>query len=572
MTASTISQAMQIALGHHQAGRLAEAERIYRQVLAGEPNHVDSLHFLGVIAHQVGRNDQAAELIRRALQLKPHYAEAWNNLAVALEDAGLCDQAESACRRAIELKPDYAEPYSNLGKALKNQGSFDEAIAVCRRAIELKPGSAESHYNLGVAQHSRGQLQEAIASCRRALELKPNCAEALLILGTIFNDQGHLDDAIAAHRQAVRARPDYAEAHSNLGALLKDQGKFAEAIDACRHAIELDSHLPEAHWNLSLSLLSQGDFARGWEEFEWRWKCKDFPSPERHFRQPQWKGEQLAGRTILLHAEQGLGDTIQFLRYIPMVVARGGKVVMECQPELFQLLKSLGENCRVVPPGQALPQFDLHCPLMSLPLLFATRLESIPNRVPYLSADAKLVSEWATYFDADSHHVRVGIAWAGKPTHSNDRNRSMELSRLNCLLQLPATRFYSLQKGAAARQVDAVDKSLNLIDFSDKLADFAETAALIAHLDLLITVDTAVAHLAGAMGKPVWVLLPRVPDWRWLVDRQDSPWYPTMRLFHQKSAGSWDEVIARVAKCLETESRTRSIQRSSVNSNRPLDR
>ena len=542
------------------------------------------MHHLGVIAHQMGRNDIAVGLLHRALALNPDWPEAHNNLGNALNGKGQRDQAIAAYRQAIALRPDFAEAHSNLGVALKDNGQLDEAIAAFRRAIALKPNDAVSHYNLGIALNVRGQLNEAlaayrqaialrpdfaeahgnlgitlrdkgqldeaIAAFRRAISLNPNDAEARGNLGIALKDNGQLDEAIAAYRQGIALKPDYAEAHSGLGNALKDKGQLDEAIAAYRQGIALKPNLPEAQYNLSLALLSRGDFQRGWEQYEWRWKCKGFPSPRRNFVQPQWDGSPLEARTILLHTEQGIGDAIQFIRYLPLVQQRVGKIILECSAELQRLFRTTAERCQIVAEGGLLPGFDLQCPLLSLPRIFGTTSTNIPRTVPYLQADAEEARTWKQRLADHSPIVNVGLAWAGNPDHKNDRNRSMKLEKLAPLGQVPGVRFFSLQKGEAAAQAKTPPPGMELVDWTEELKDFADTAALIANLDLVIAVDTAVVHLAGAMGKPVWTLLPIVPDWRWLLEREDSPWYPTMRLFRQSSWGDWDSVITRAAEAL----------------------
>jgi Flp pilus assembly protein TadD len=478
--ALTTKQAMDLAIQHHQAGRLREAEQLYRQILARQPKHIHAMHYLGVIAYQTQRHDMAIDLIRQALAMMPNYAEAHCNLGNVLKDKGRLDEAIAAVRRAIALKPDYADAHISLGNALRAGRQFDEAIAAYRQAITLKPSYAEAHYNLGNALQDKGQFDQAIAAVRQAIALKPNLAEA--------------------------------------------------------------------HHNLALMLLRQGDFQRGWQEYQWRWEWKNFPSPKRNFSQPQWDGSPLEGRTILLYTEQGFGDAIQFIRYLPLVVQRGGKVIVECQTELQRLLRTMHERYEIVAHGEPLPTFDLHSPLLSLPLVFRTTLENIPNIVPYLHADAQDAQRWQERLENHLPKVKVGLVWGGRPTHKNDHNRSIKLSNLAPLGQMPGVRFFSLQKGAAAAEAKIPPAGMELVNWTAELKDFADTAALIANLDLVITVDTAVAHLAGAMGKPVWTLLPFNSDWRWLLERQDSPWYPTMRLFRQEMHGDWQMPIQKLTE------------------------
>jgi tetratricopeptide (TPR) repeat protein len=655
MTSYSFEAMLSIALGHHQAGRLAEAEEIYRRILAQVPDHAGALHWLGCVAFQTGHLDAAIELIsravtiepaaaayhcnlgesyrqagqperaiaglRRAIELEPRFADAHNKLGAALMEAGRTDESVAAFRRAIELNPDFAEAYSDLGSALAETGAFDDAIAAYRRAIELKPGFAEAHSNLGKALAETGALDEAIAVLRRAIELKPDFAKAHIDLanaltrtgaldeaiaayrraidlnpdfaeahshlGNALTETGALDEAITAHRRAIELKPDSAECHCNLGGALAEIGAVDEAIGACRRAIELKPDLAEAHGNLgaalqktgqideaiatlrravalkpsfaeghlnlALLLLLRGDFREGWVEHEWLWRVKDFASPRRSYPQPQWDGSDLADRTILLHCEHGFGDAIQFIRYVPLVAERCGRVIVSCRPELHRLFQSTPEVAQWVAPGEPLPLFDAHCPLMSLPLALGTTVQTIPRSVPYLQVDSRAIERWRERLAHDPGGLKVGLAWAGSSAHKNDRNRSLPLSLLAPWAQVQGVAFYSLQKGEAAGQAKDSPGGMNLIDWTEALGDFADTAALVANLDLVISVDTAVVHLAGALGRPVWVLAPFMPDWRWLLEREDSPWYPTVRLFRQKTAGRWDEVIERVAECLALE-------------------
>jgi Flp pilus assembly protein TadD len=482
-----VNQAFQIALAHHQAGRLAQAGALYQQILLQQADHCGALHYSGVIAHQAGRNDVAIHLIGRAIAIEPNLPEAHCNLGIALQAGGRVDDAVAAYRRALALRPKYPEAHSNLGTALREQGQLDEAIGEFRLAIDQRPGFHEAHGHLGVA----------------------------------LRDKGLLVEAMLAYHQALILRPDYAEAHHNL----------------------------------ALLLLLRGDFVRGWKEFEWRWRCRQFLSPRRNFEQPQWDGSDLGRRTILLHAEQGLGDTIQLARYVPLVAGRGGTVVFSGDPVLRRLLQGTAGIAHWVDSGDPLPPFDVHCPLFSLPLALGTTPQSIPRVEPNLRADSQATDRWQKELANDGHRLKVGLAWAGRPTHANDRNRSLGLGAFAPLALARNVKFYSLQKGQASQQARTPPDGMELVDRTGELNDFADTAALIANLDLVISVDTAVVHLAGAMGKPVWTLLPFAPDWRWLMDREDSPWYPTMRLFRQPARGDWTSVMTRVAEALAVQGR-----------------
>ncbi len=358
--------------------------------------------------HQVGRLQEAEQLYRQILTHQPKHAAANHHLGLIAYLAGRNDAAVDLIRRAIAINPGYAEAHGNLGNALLDSGQPDEAIAAYRRAIALNPSLAEAHSNLGHAMKEKGELDEAIAACRRAISIRPN----------------------------------FAKGHGNLGNSLKEKGRFDEAIAAYRHAISLDPNSPETHYNLSFALLAKGDFQRGWEEYEWRWKCRGFPTPRRNFTQPQWDGSSFEGRTLLLYAEQGFGDAIQFIRYLPLVAERGGKIIIGCQPELQRLFQTIVGKYEIVTSGALLPEFDLHFPLLSLPRVFGTMLDNIPKSVPYLHADSEEAEKWNRRLAGDSSRMNVGLTWAGSQIHKNDRNRSMKLAMLAPLGQIPGVPLY----------------------------------------------------------------------------------------------------------------------------------
>jgi Flp pilus assembly protein TadD len=506
----TVDEAMNLAVAHHQAGRLAEAEPLYRQVLAAVPDHPGALHLLGVIAHQVGRSDAAIDLIGRSIQLAP-CAAAYSNLGEALRRSNRLEEAVAAYREAIRLEPEMASAYSNLGLALHHLRRFEEAERVLLKAIELDPTNAAAHQNL----------------CNT------------------LGDLGKVADAVTAGRQAVELGADTPAAWSDLGVACVEAMDLPGAREAFERSLALDPSRGDTHHNLAQVLLRAGDFARGWDEYEWRWRCKDFPSPARQWGVPQWDGGDLTGRTILLHAEQGLGDAIMFARYVPLVLRRGpARVVVECQPEIVGLMRTVAEGIEVVARGETVPAVDSHCPFMSLPRAFGTRVETVPADVPYLRADTDKFARWADRL-GQAKGMKVGIVWAGRPAHKNDHNRSTSLSRFGRLAMEGVT-FYSLQVGPAADQAKDPPAGMRFVDLSAELIDYAETAAVLEALDLVIAVDTSIVHAAGALGRDVWVLLPFAGDWRWIVGRDDSPWYPTMRLFRQQQWGDWDGVFARV--------------------------
>ncbi len=539
----SIAEALDVAAKHYEAGKLAEAESAYRQVLDLDPGRTICLHRLGLIACQAGRIDVAIDLIGRALALDPEDVTLHNDLGVALYNEGRRDQAMMHWRRALDLRPDDPLAYGNLGVAWQNLGRFDQATEQYRRAVALKPEFAAGHSNLGVALMEMGRFEDAEGCFRRVLELTPQACEAYFNLASALEHQGRLEQAIVRYEQALALQPGYAQAHLNFGCVLQRQGRVDAAIARYQTALRLLPDLTKAHTNLAIAQLLVGDFEAGWRQFEWRWQTEHAPKEPPH---PLWAGEELAGKTILLYPEQGFGNVIQFLRYVPLVAARGARVVLETPARIARLAATLKGRPQVIATGDPLPPVDLCCPLLSLPRLFATRLDTIPAEIPYLAADPVLVARWRQKV-GDGAGLKVGLAWAGNPKTSYDRERSIALDRLRPLLEVPGIRWFSLQVGERAADVARLPPGA-IRDLSAEQIDFAETAALIENLDLVLTVNTAAAHLAGALGRPGWVMLPFAPDWRWLLGREDSPWYPTLRLFRQPAPGAWDPVIARVAQ------------------------
>ena len=387
---------------------------------------------------------------------------------------------------------------------------------------------------------------------RRAIAINPREASLQSNLGNLLLQQGRLDEAAACYRRAIELKPNFPEALNNLGNALRAQKQLDEAVTSYRRALKLRPDDPEAHYNLATALLARGDMPAGWEEHEWRWKTPQLAPNRRDFAQPQWRGEAAEGRTLLIHAEQGFGDTLQFCRYAALAAARGMRVILEAPKPLMRLLGSLSGVDRLVAQGEATPQFDLHCPMLSMPLALGTTIATIPGDVPYLRADAAQAAAWRTRLAAlENRGPRIGLVWAGNPRRqllaaaAVDRRRSIAPDRLAPLFELPGLHFFSLQKdGPAARA------RFRLIDFMAEMGDFADTAALIVNLDLIISVDTSVVHLAAALGKPVWLLDRFDPCWRWLVGRRDSPWYPGLHLYRQPQPGDWNSVVAEVARDL----------------------
>jgi tetratricopeptide (TPR) repeat protein len=543
-SSQTVPRMLAEAVGHGQAGRLAEAERICRQILELDAQHADSLHLLGVIAYQTGHHEASISLICKAIVLGGKEASYYFNLGNSFRAHGKRDNAVECYRIALTLKTDYAEAHHGLGNELLAQGKPDEAAECYERAIALRTDYAEAYCNLGNVFLAKRQFDQAFARYHQALVTNPDFPEAHNNLGVILQHRGNLDEAIAQFKRALVIKPDYADAYNNLGASLQLKGAFEEAVAQYRQALALKPDYPDAHWNSSLIQLLLGDFATGLPNLEWRWRTVCIP---RNLPQPPWRGEPLHGARILIHAEQGLGDTLQFLRYVPMVQRAGGSVVLEVQAPLRRIAAELPGITTLVTAEEPLPPFEWTCPLMSLPLAFGTTPDTIPAQTAYLSVPDEALRT-ASSIPWPTTGLRVGLVWAGNPMHPRDQYRSIPLPLLEPLLRVDGVHFFSLQMGPAAGELAAARAPIT--DLSHAIHDMADTAALMTHLDLLIAVDTAVAHLAGALGKQVWTLLPFSPDWRWLLHREDSPWYPTMRLFRQPEFGDWQAVVQMAAAAL----------------------
>jgi len=525
--------------------RLEDAEATCRALIALEEGHAGAWHLRGIVALRAGDPATALSHIERAAGLAPQKADIRNSLGFVLCALRRDEEAEAAFRAAIARDPDFVEAHYQLGNLLREGKRHVDAEASYRRVLALIPGHAQAHNNLGAALCEQRRFEEAAEHFRRATELRPGYAEAYANLAHALRAVGRPEEAQAACRQAITLAPGLAVAHLNLGLALQDTGRMDEALASFRRASALDPASAMAIACEGMLHLLRGNLAAGWEKYEARWKIGDLPP--RDFVQPQWRGEPLDGKTILLHAEQGFGDTIQFLRYLPLLAARGGNVVLEIQKPLVPIVTPTA-GVKVLARGDPLPPFDVHCPLLSLPLAFATTLYRIPAEIPYLSAAPDRVAYWRVRLGSEGG-LKVGIAWAGSPIHRNDRNRSIAVERLKPLLELAGARFFSLQAGGRSADLAAIEP-VPVADLSAELTDFGETAAAVANLDLIICADTALAHLAGALGKAVWTMLPFAPDWRWLIARSDSPWYPSMRLFRQPRPGDWDGVVAAVRQAL----------------------
>jgi tetratricopeptide (TPR) repeat protein len=456
----------------------------------------------------------------------------------------------SSYNKAISINPDFAEAYSNLGLALKELGQLDEAVESYNKALFIKPNYAEAHNNIANVFQKHGQFDKAVESYNKALGIEPDYAEAHYNLGNALKELGNFDEAVASYKKTIAIKPDYAEVYSNLGVVHQELGMPNDAISSYDKAISIKPDFAESYWNKSLSLLLCGEFKTGWELYEWRWKKKSGKKFEhnRSFSQPLWLGvEALKDKTILLHSEQGFGDTIQFCRYAKLVKALGARVILEIPKPLLSLLQGLEGADELIEDGKPLPHFDYHCPLMSLPLAFKTELNTIPSPTSYFKSDSNKVAKWRDRL-GEKTAPRIGLVWNGRAEHTNDHNRSLTLATLTH--QLPDHfEYVCLQNEIRDTDQEALKKS-SIKYFGAEINDFTETQALCEVMDLVISVDTCMAHLSGALGKPTWVILPYSPDWRWLLDRDDSPWYVSVKLHRQCEGRNWGPVLQCVVKDL----------------------
>jgi FkbM family methyltransferase len=540
-------EVFQAALEQHRKGDTTAALAGYAESAALDPGFAEPLINAGVIHRLAGELDKAADFYRKALDLAPDHAGAHYNLANVLKDRGENADATVHYRRALEIEPDYAAARANLAILLKDAGKLKEARALFDRAFDKDPDNAELRNALGVVLWESGQREAAIACYRRSIARAPNSLHAPFNLANALMTIGRYEEAMTLYRRVLEIDPNYVGAYSGMGQTLTGMGRLDEAIAVIEKALSLDPDYLDAHLGMARASLLKGDLPRGWEEYEWRWKRAD--RPPRFLDRPLWDGKaSLKGKTVLLQCEQGLGDSIQFVRYVPMLAEKGATILLETQPGLMRLFQCIDGVAKLIREGGKVPEFDYRIPLLTLPKLFGTALETIPAPKRYLEPPQMPELRLPP---ARNQALRVGIAWAGRPEHKNDHNRSVELIRFLEMTEIAGIEFFSLQKGRGEGDIAKLSCQSVLTDCSGDLFDMGDTAAMVDQLDLVITVDTSLAHLAGALGKPVWVLVPHAPDWRWLLGRDDTPWYPSMRLMRQPAPGEWDPVFARVRKELE---------------------
>ncbi len=566
------------AVDHHQRGDFFQAACLYRRAINLYPSYIEAYLNLSAALAFSGKLSEALHVCDLAASIAPAHASIYNNRGNVLRDLGRHEEALADFDRAILLNPNYLDAYLNRGIILHDLKRYEDALLSCNHALTLAPSNPTGHLSRGIvlsalgrnaealssfdlaicldprngkAHANRGAVlldlrryDDALASCNKAVSLAPN-AIAHMNLGNVLEKLGRYEEALVEYDRAIHKNPVLADAFSNKANVLFLMREFDNAMSAYNHATTLSPDHAEAHWNKSLLMLLLGNYEEGWHMYEWRWKSKDCKSAYRNYPQPLWLGNpgQLRGKTILIHAEQGQGDTIQMMRYVPIIAAQAAKIVLDVPDSLASMICDI-PNAIVLKQGSVIPDFDIHCPFMSLPLAFGTTLETIPDDVPYLRAPESKVEKWSVIL-GHRKHPRIGLVWSGATGHRNDHNRSIALQRLSPFFDLDVE-YHSLQVEYRNGDQEMLASTGRIVDHSNDIADYSDTAALIEHMDLVITVDTSVAHLVGALGKPVWIMLPHVPDWRWLLDREDSPWYPTARLFRQPSHGDWDSVIKSV--------------------------
>lgn len=570
---------------HHK--NLKESEQFYLQIIESDPGNYDVLHCLGVIAYQkqqydialewvskaidkdrfvpefhntfgiilevLGKYDEAIISYQQAVSLKPNYAEAYHNMAVALQSQGHYATAVERCKQAVMLKPDYSQAYNTMAFSLEKQHLYDEAIDNYKQALLLDPDFVEAYNHLGVVLNEQSRFTEAIDNFRNALKRDPDYAEVYNNMGIALKEQEEFSEAIANFEKTLQLDPNFAEAYYNLGNSLRDGGRCVEAINNYRKAIGLKPDYAQAHWNFSLALLLNGNYSEGWKGYKWRRNADLKVLTNYHCTgKPRWDGSSFDSERLLVHYEQGLGDNIQFVRYLPMIKARGGTVIFETLKPLIGLLRGfpgVDELVEYIPNRKLQLEYDVYSSLLDMPYIFKTTIDTIPSQVPYIYADSSKAEYWRDKLSGPE--LKVGIVWAGSPEHGNDRYRSCSLKNFASLGEIDGVQLYGLQKGLAAGQMDEYAEMVSIINISKYFNDFTDTAAVIENLDLVISVDTSVLHLSGAMGQSTWALLPFAPEWRWMLNRSDSPWYPTMKLFRQSNWNDWDSVFRSVTEELK---------------------
>jgi tetratricopeptide (TPR) repeat protein len=532
------------SLGNDEA-----ALEAYQQAKALNPKDAELVHYMGIVLTNLNRLNEALEACNEAVALNNGFSEAYYSRGNVFTELGMHESAMRDYGTATELNPYFSKAYKKHGDALLNLNRDADALNSYQKASSLGLNTSQLYTNQAAVLTNLSRYDDALASAEKAIECNSKYSLAWTNRGVAFRHLNRIDEALESFTEALALSPEDPECQFNLGTILQHKGKLNGSLECYNKAISLRPDYQSAHWNKSILLLLRGEYLEGWSLYEWRSRGDDahvkFPS----FSQPSWRGEvDISGKQLLIHSEQGFGDTIQFSRYAQLVLDMGVEVILEVRKPLASLMQTLHPEVSIAVRGEPLPEFDVHCPVMSLPYAFKTTVETVPSSDRYLSADPAKVALWQEKL-GETSAKRVGLVWSGSATHKNDHNRSMALSDLLPLLDTPCE-WHSLQKEYREGDLAVLEGVPQLHQHQDDLIDFSDTAALIECLDLVITVDTSVAHLAGAMGKPVWILLPTRPDFRWMLDRTDTPWYPSAQLFRQSEAGDWPSLIRRLGECL----------------------
>ena len=559
-----IEKRLDQAVAFHQAGQLSKAERLYQQVLADNPRNADALHLLGVVAYQVGRHEIAVNLITHAIEIDPQQIEAYNNLGIVFKEQKKLEKSIQTYHKAIEINPDHAEAHYNLGNAYQEQGKSEKSIQAYHKAIKIQPDYAEVYNNLGIVFKEQGKLEKSIQAYHKAIEIKPNYAEAYNNLGNAYQEQGKSEKSIQAYHKAIEIKPNYMQVYNNMGNAYQEQGELKPAIQAYHKAIKIQPHFAEAHNNLGQILLLLGNFHQGWEEYEWRWQCRNSPAGERNFPQPLWNGSNLHGKSILVWTEQGLGDEIMFANLLDSLKKIGTNIIVECEKRLVPFFQRSFPEIQFAPrenpPNSRLlnSDIDYQIPIGSLGQWLRTDEDSFKqNRQSYLTTCAEKSEQiQKRYKSLADDNILVGISWKSIGIKQRQTlSKSTALKDWTSILSQRDCHFINLQYGDTEPELEQFQAVTGLRIYHDQeidpLQNLDDFAAQVSALDLIISTSNTTAHIAGALGKRVWTLLPYMPDWRWMLNRNDTLWYPCMRLFRQHTIGDWNDVFQRVSLALE---------------------
>ena len=559
-----IEKRLDQAVAFHQAGQLSKAERLCQQVLADNPRNADALHLLGVVAYQVGRHEIAVNLITHAIEIDPQQIEAYNNLGIVFKEQKKLEKSIQTYHKAIEINPDHAEAHYNLGNAYQEQGKSEKSIQAYHKAIKIQPDYAEVYNNLGIVFKKQGKLEKSIQAYHKAIEIKPNYAEAYNNLGNAYQGQGKSEKSIQAYHKAIEIKPNYMQVYNNMGNAYQEQRELELAIQAYHEAIKIQPNFAEAHNNLGQILLLLGNFHQGWEEYEWRWQCRNSPAGERNFPQPLWNGSNLHGKSILVWTEQGLGDEIMFANLLDSLKKIGTNIIVECEKRLVPFFQRSFPEIQFAPrenpPNSRLlnSDIDYQIPIGSLGQWLRTDEDSFKqNRQSYLTTCAEKSEQiQKRYKSLADDNILVGISWKSIGIKQRQTlSKSTALKDWTSILSRRGCHFINLQYGDTEPELEQFQAVTGLRIYHDQeidpLQNLDDFAAQVSALDLVISTSNTTAHIAGALGKRVWTLLPYMPDWRWMLNRNDTLWYPCMRLFRQHTIGDWNDVFQRVGLALE---------------------